>query len=151
MTATELLRRDHAVIDRLIDDVIACSDVRQRPDLLQTLTAELETHVQIGEELFYPTLAGLSGVIPETRREHAQLRTLAASIGRREPAAPDFLLKVGELRDAVRRHVAEEETAIFPEADRLDGDVLETMGQRLEERKRELMTSATGRVTKRTA
>src|ERR687888_501433 len=116
MKATEFLRQEHAAIHRLIDEVIACPDVRQRRQLMGTLTTALEIHAQIEEELFYPTLVALSGLIPEARREHAQLRTLTTSIERREPTSSDFILKVGDLRDAVQRHLAEEETALFAEA-----------------------------------
>jgi hypothetical protein len=61
MKATEFLRQEHAAIHRLIDEVIACPDVRQRRQLMGTLTTALEIHAQIEEELFYPTLAALSG------------------------------------------------------------------------------------------
>jgi hemerythrin superfamily protein len=143
MKATEFLKQDHVAIRRLIDEAIASPGARRREELIGSLATVLEIHGQIEEELFYPALAALSGLIPEARREHAQMRALAAPIDRRQPTSPDFMLKVGELRDAVQRHVAEEESGIFAEAEQFGSNELETIGQNLEHRKHALMMSLT--------
>jgi hypothetical protein len=131
MSAIEFLKEDHATLARMIDEIVASPDVRTRAKLLERLAGALEMHGQLEEELFYPCLAGLSGLVPEARREHAQMSTLAASIDRRHPASPDFLLKIGDLRGAMQR--------IFVEAERLGSDELAAIGGRLEQRRQELM------------
>jgi hypothetical protein len=40
------------------------------------------------------------------------MRILAPSIERRQSTSPDFMPKGGELREAVERHLSEEETAV---------------------------------------
>lgn len=139
MNATDFLRQDHEVMGRLIDETIASPDGPERQETVKRLVTALDVHLRIEEELFYPMLAALSGVIPEAHREHAQMRALAAGIDHRQATSPDFLLKLGDLRDAVRRHVAEEEGALFPEAERLGREQLQTVGQQLEGRRHELM------------
>ena len=142
MNATEMLRRDHAAIAQLLDDAIDATDESGRQRLLRTLAIRLEIHDEIEEEFFYPPLAGLSGIIPEARREHAQMWALLGDIGRHQPGSPDVMLKLDQLRDTVRRHVAEEEGSIFAAAERLGGDELGRLGERLEQRHGALMAAA---------
>ena len=142
MKATEFLKQDHAAVSELIAELVRAADGSRRQELMDALTIALEVHAQLEEELFYPSLAALSGLIPEARREHARMRNLIQDMDRRSAPSPDFLLKIGELGDMVRRHVAEEEQAIFAEAEQLGADELEMMGRHLEDRKQVLMTAA---------
>jgi len=142
MKATELLRQDHAAIAQLLDAAIEASDTVSRRRLLRTLAIRLEIHGEIEEELFYPPLAGLSGVIPEARREHAQIGARLGDINQHEPGSPDVMLELGQLRDAVRRHVAEAEGTIFAAAERLGADELVRLGERLRQRHGALMSAA---------
>ena len=86
MKATEVLRQDHAAISALIDELIRAADDQQRRALMAEVATALEIHAQIEEELFYPPLAALSGLIPEVRREHAQIRTLIRNIDQQDQA-----------------------------------------------------------------
>jgi len=142
MKATELLRQDHAAIAQLLEDAVDAGDDSSRRQLLRTLAIRLEIHGEIEEEFFYPPLAGLSGVIPEARRVHAQMWTLMGDIGRHEPGSSDVMLELGQLRDTIRRHVAEEESSIFAAAERLGGDELGRLGERLEQRRGALLAAA---------
>jgi hypothetical protein len=142
MKATDLLHQDHAAIAQLIDDAIDASDEPCRQQVLRTLAARIEIHGEIEEEFFYPPLAGLSGVIPEARREHAQMQALLGDISRHEPGSPDVMLEIGRLRDVVQRHVAEEEGAIFAAAERLGVDELGSLGERLGQRHGALLAAA---------
>ena len=142
MKATELLRQDHAAIAQLLDDAIDANDEPGRQRLLRMLAIRLEIHGEIEEEIFYPPLAGLSGIIPEARREHAQMRALLGDISCHEPGSPDVMLELGQLRDAVLRHVAEEEGTIFAAAERLGADELARLGERLRQRRGTLMSAA---------
>jgi len=139
MKATDVLREGHATLDRLIETIITHPDGPECLELLEHFVVALEIHRQIEEELFYPELAALSGLIPEARQDHAQLSSLATGIDRRDPGSPDFRLRLGDLRDALRRHVTEEERSIFAAAERLPAENLEAIGRRLANRKRELI------------
>jgi len=69
------------------------------------------------------------------------MRNLVRDISEREPTSPEFIRRVGDLRDVLRLHVTEEERSVFPGAEQFGIDELEAMGRRLEERKRALMAS----------
>src|SRR5437588_124301 len=84
----------------------APADDQRRSELVATIAIALEIHAQIEEELFYPCFAALSGLIPEARRQHAQMRSLVANIECLDPTSPDFILEVGQLRDTLQLHVA---------------------------------------------
>ena len=141
--ATDVLRRDHAGVSALIEELIGTADDQRRSELVATIAIALEIHAQIEEELFYPCFAALSGLIPEARRQHAQMRSLVANIECLDPTSPDFILEVGQLRDTLQLHVAEEEGTLFREAEQLGVDELETLGRHLETRKQALMAAAT--------
>ena len=98
MKATDVLRRDHAGVSALIEELIGTADDQRRRELVATIAIALEIHAQIEEELFYPCFAALSGLIPEARRQHAQMRSLVANIECLDPTSPDFILEVGQLR-----------------------------------------------------
>ena len=54
MKATDVLRRDHAGVSALIEELIGTADDQRRRELVATIAIALEIHAQIEEELFYP-------------------------------------------------------------------------------------------------
>jgi hemerythrin-like domain-containing protein len=64
----------------------------------------------------------------------------------------EFAAKAKVLKDLVEHHAEEEETEMFPKARKLmDSSELKDLGQQLEQRKMELMSSTTGGRRKRVA
>jgi hypothetical protein len=97
--------------------------------------------VQAEEEIFYPALRDVSRGVGEAREEHNQVRTLIGRVQGRDPASPEFLRGIEDLKKAVLHHVAEEEGALFADAARLGEPELDRLGRDLAERKETLRTS----------
>lgn len=141
MQAPELLRQDHETVTHLFGQIEATTDGRRRQELIDTIAEELEVHAQIEEEIFYPAVRSVSGVVGHAREEHARVRSLIGDVEGRDPASPEFRERVRMLQQAVSDHVAEEEKQMFAEARALGDDELARLGQQLHERKETLKTS----------
>jgi len=103
----------------------------------------LTVHAQIEEELLYPAARDAfdsddAHLVAEARVEHASLKDLIEQIEGREEVDDEYEAKVCVLGEYTQHHVKEEEGELFPRLERSSLD-LEALGERLEERKRELM------------
>jgi hemerythrin-like domain-containing protein len=145
MKATLLLKRDHQTISGLFRDLerLASDDPRGRRELLARVRSEIEIHVRLEEELFYPELAKVEeaeDLVREARTEHDLVKDLLAEIGRMRSDDPDYAAKIAVLRENVEHHVEEEESEIFPLAKRhLSGERLEKIADQIERRREELV------------
>ena len=145
MKATLLLKRDHQTISGLFRDLerLAADDPRGRRELLARVRSEIEIHVRLEEELFYPELAKVEeaeDLVREARTEHDLVKDLLAEIGRMRSDDPDYAAKIAVLRENVEHHVEEEESEIFPLAKRhLSGERLEKIADQIERRREELV------------
>lgn len=144
--ALTLLKHDHREVDGLFDEYEGLderSDARRRREIVTEVCALLTVHAAIEEELFYPAVqrAGHDArdLIDEAQVEHRTLKELIATIASMDP--DDRMIKANftVLREYVRHHVKEEEDEVFDAAKDAGVD-LDRLGQRLEERKLELMT-----------
>lgn len=148
MNAIDLLKKDHAAVEALFDELAGVGEGAGRRAVFGRLRHELEVHATIEEELFYPAAEKLGGgadLVKEARREHAEVKEMLAQISKIDPKGADFVRRVERLRDSVRHHVREEEGRLFPVVNQhLGRDRIDELGKRLDARKKEL---AKGRVT----
>lgn len=138
MKATDFLTQDHRDVERLFMEFEQTppSDGRRRQELMDQIAEELEVHAQAEEEIFYPALLTVSGMVEEARAEHAEVRRLIGDAEGRDPSSAQFTEKVGQLKQAVQHHVAEEEGRMFRDAERLGEAELQRLGTQLAEDKR---------------
>jgi hemerythrin superfamily protein len=140
--AVKLLQQDHrAVAQALAAFPSAARDEKQA--LARRICRMLTVHAQIEEELLYPAARDVLGsedahLVAEARVEHASLKDLIGQIEDREQMDEQYEAKVRVLGEYVKHHVGEEEHELFPRLERSPLD-LQALGERLEERKRELM------------
>ena len=141
--AIALLKADHREVEGLFGDFEkARSDDRKR-ELSEQICLALRTHTTIEEEIFYPAFLEATDetdIHHEAEIEHAGATHLIEEI---ESAGPDddhFEARVTVLREMIKHHVKEEEQrgGMFTKAQSSDMD-LRALGQRLKERKLELM------------
>lgn len=145
--ATMLLKEDHAKAKKLLEALLATTERagRKRRDLVESIKTELQTHMQLEEQIFYPALKESSKskevqrLYYEAVEEHHAADTVLADLMNADPGGPNFSGKAKVLKELVLHHIQEEEKEIFPQARKhLGKEELRELGERLMERKREI-------------
>ena len=115
--------------------------------LVSKICTALSVHAQIEEEIFYPAFKLAlkdKELVPEAAVEHATLKNLIAQIEGVEPDGEMFDAKVKVLSEYVKHHVKEEQNEIFPKAKEASNLDLADLGEKLLERKEELLAAHAG-------
>lgn len=102
----------------------------------------LALHMQLEEEILYPAartvLSHDEDLVDEAFVEHAGAKSLIAQLKTMTSDQPLFDAKVKVLGEYIDHHVKEEETEFFPKLRKTTLD-LAAMGERMAERKKQLM------------
>lgn len=139
-SATDVIRADHARVMASFHDYGVGTPPAVKRALAGSICISLEVHAQVEEELFYPTMRSIgSYMIDDLTAEHARMRSLIAALGGVEPASGQFDNLFMELMRDVMHHVADEETRVLPEAERLLGPQLGELGARMVKRRLQLL------------
>jgi hemerythrin superfamily protein len=144
--AIALLKADHREVERMFGDFEkARSDDRKR-ELSEQICLALRTHTTIEEEIFYPAFLEATDetdIHHEAEVEHAGAKHLIDEIESGGSEDDHFEARVSVLKEMIKHHVKEEEQrgGMFSKAQSSDMD-LRALGQRLKERKLELMGEA---------
>jgi hypothetical protein len=141
--AIALLKGDHRDVERMFGEFESARSDDRKWELAEQICLALRTHTAIEEEMFYPAFLEATDETDmhhEAEIEHAGAKHLIDEI---ESAGPDddhFEARVTVLQEMIRHHVKEEEQrgGMFSKAQSSDMD-LAALGQRLKERKLELM------------
>jgi hemerythrin superfamily protein len=143
--AVSLLSSDHAEVKQMFEEyrqlVQDGADDDRRGELAGQICSALTVHAEIEEDIFYPALRERLEddlALDEAEVEHAIARDLVEQIESMEPGDALFDARVLVLAEYVEHHVQEEESEIFPQAEK-SGIDLDELGAELAERKHELM------------
>ena len=122
-SATTMIRMDHTHALATFHQV----SHRQPPDrkqaIAETLCLALEIHARLEEEIFYPAMRSLApDLVDKSIPEHNEMRRLIAQLRQTRPQDQAFDTTLMELMRDVMRHVADEETMLLPDAERVLGD-----------------------------
>jgi hemerythrin superfamily protein len=144
--AIALLKEDHDKVEKLFKDFEQASGDGRKEKLAREICRELTVHAMIEEEIFYPACDGKvdDELLKEAYVEHDAAKLLIAEIEAGEPSDEFYDAKVKVLKEEIEHHVEEEEKrmeGLFSQA-RKAGLDMDELGQRLAERKAELMTEA---------
>jgi hemerythrin-like domain-containing protein len=146
--AVSLLSADHAEVKQMFETYKQLVEEDGGDDeklaLAEQICLALTVHADIEEELFYPAMRESIDddlALDEAEVEHAAAKDLIAQILAMDPDDALFDAKVLVLGEYVDHHVEEEESEIFPAAEK-SGIDLDALGAELAERKQELMTAA---------
>jgi len=143
--AVSLLTSDHAEVKQMFEEyrqlVHDNADDDRRAELAGEICSALTVHAEIEEDIFYPVLrerleANLA--LDQAEVEHAIARDLIEQIEAMEPDDALFDARVLVLAEYVEHHVQEEESEIFPQAEK-SGIDLDELGAELADRKNELL------------
>jgi hypothetical protein len=140
--AITMLKSDHAAVKRLLRELNASGNVRQRERLCSEIERELKTHAQIEEEVFYPAFKAAAEKIRnenlfyEAAEEHHLVDIELPSLMAANPKSPEFEAKAKVLQDLIEHHVKEEEGQMFMAARKLFTDAqLRELGDLMQTRK----------------
>jgi len=142
MNAIKLLEEDHKKVKKLLkegDDTTERA-VKTREELFAKLKKEMEIHEIIEEEIFYPALKEhpkAKEIVLEGYEEHHVVDTIMGEISQVPFDDERWAAKFSVMKENIEHHIEEEEGDMFETAKKVfDDDELETLGQRMEERKK---------------
>ncbi|OBH44649.1 hemerythrin domain-containing protein [Mycobacterium mantenii] len=142
MNAYEVLFEHHTVLRNLcakVTDIPADSDARQ--DALAELLVELDIHMRIEDDLFYPAISEASRLVAIAHAEHRQVWDQLAVLLRTSPAAPEYADEWQSFVTVLDAHASEEERDLCPPPIDLSADMLDALGSRMVERMDQLHQS----------
>jgi hemerythrin superfamily protein len=148
-SVTNMIRLDHTHVLSTFHQYKAGAPARVRKGLASTIFTALEIHAQLEEEIFYPAMSDIEGgdaIVGDSVSEHAEMRRLIDLLRRMEPEAIDYDATLMSLMRNVLHHVADEETQLLPQAERLIPDQLGELGLRMTKRRMELVAPRSGEI-----
>ncbi|MDB5869297.1 MAG: Hemerythrin cation binding domain protein [Polaromonas sp.] len=144
--ATTMIRLDHTHVMATFHQYKTTSRSKIKQGLVNTTCLALEVHAQLEEEIFYPALREVSDseAIKKSVPEHDEMRRLIALLRTMAPEDVRYDDTYMELMRDVLHHVADEETVLLPEAERLLQNQLGELGARMMKRRMQLVAPRTG-------
>ena len=144
--AISLLKTDHRKVKNLFARYESAGDFSTKYLIAEQVFPELELHAQLEESVFYPAYEAMTGkhgtqLVADSRLAHEHVRELMIELQGIDLDEAAFEVKFHELMGIVREHVAEEENAMFPEAEQMLADQLEDLMDHMVELKQQLTIS----------
>jgi hypothetical protein len=149
--AIQLLKKDHREAEAMFDDYEQLESDAEKLALFRNIALALKVHMQIEEEIFYPSERGEveDDLLDEAYVEHDGAKRLIAEIETMRPGDDFYDAKVKVLGEYIKHHVKEEEQpgGLFTQAKQRGDEDLDVLGERLKARKQELMTGKGAKAT----
>jgi hemerythrin superfamily protein len=148
-TITNMVRMDHTHVLTTFHQYEIDTNAGTKQALVSTICLALEIHAQLEEEIFYPamrTVGADPAVLDKSVPEHNEMRHLIASLRSMKPADPAYDQTVMQLMRDVMHHVADEETTLLPDAERLLADRLGELGAQMTKRRLQLAAPRAGEI-----
>lgn len=137
--ATELIRTDHTRVLAMFHRYDMQAAPGTKAALAQTICLALEIHARIEDEIFYPAMQGIDPrTVEKSVPEHDEMRRLMNALRDMDPSSAQFDTTVMDLMRNVMHHMADEETKLLPDAERVLGDRLGELGARMSQRRLQL-------------
>ena len=140
--AIAMLKADHQRVKDLFVQYEAAENVETKRSLADQVFRELDTHAQLEENVFYPTVNEETDAGPELVRdsleEHQTMKQLILALRDIAHDTEEFDTKFHELMHHVEHHVEEEEAEMFPLAEQELAEDLDDMKDEMQELKADL-------------
>ena len=148
-SATDLIRNDHTKVLAAFHRSKPSSSLARKRALVNTVCLALEIHAQLEEEIFYPAIRGAHpALVEKSVPEHDEMRSLIATLRGIEPTSAEYDRTFMELMRTVIHHVADEETSLLADAERLLQGELGELGARMMRRRMQLMMPRAGEIAR---
>ncbi|MDB5960778.1 MAG: cation-binding protein [Massilia sp.] len=149
-TITDMIRFDHSHVMLTWHQYVSTKTATVKKALAETICDALEIHATLEEEIFYPTLRqlGIGGhTLGKSEPEHNEMRAVIARIRSADPESSRYDQLVAELMRDVIKHVADEETVLLPDAERLlSSERLSALGVQMTKRRAQLLAPKAGKI-----
>lgn len=146
-TVTNMIRMDHTAVLETFHQYETDTSPQAKKALVNTACLALEIHTQLEEEIFYPALRALSAdnaVLDKSVPEHDEMRRLITQLRAMAPTDPAYDQTFLQLMRDVMHHVADEETTLLPDAERLLAPRLSELGAEMTTRRLQLSAPRAG-------
>lgn len=144
---TNMIRLDHTHVLATFHKYKVHDDPETKRGLVNAACIALEVHAQLEEEIFYPAMRGGpvdTALVEKSIPEHDEMKRLIAELRDMEPTDPAYDQTFMELMRDVMHHVADEETTLLPDAERLIPERLSELGAQMTKRRLELVAPHAG-------
>jgi hemerythrin superfamily protein len=144
---TTMIRMDHTKALATFHKFRPSSAPRVKQALVNIVCRSLEIHAQLEEEIFYPAMREVdAAIVQKNVPEHDEMRRMISSLRNMQPQNAHYDTTFMQLMRAVMHHVADEETTLLPDAERLLAGQLSELGVRFATRKLQLSAPHAGEV-----
>lgn len=146
---TNMIRMDHTSVLTTFHQYEIDTNPKTKQALVNTACLALEIHAQLEEEIFYPAMRELgvdNAVLDKSVPEHQEMRRIIDSLRTMTPTDPAYDQTFMQLMRDVMHHVADEETTLLPDAERLMPDRLGELGARMTRRRLQLTAPHAGEI-----
>jgi hemerythrin-like domain-containing protein len=144
MDALQMLREDHRRVKELFRQFEEAEDKATKQAAAETALVELNIHAVLEEEIFYPAFRrqgnGSGEIVERAEQEHHTAEQLMDELMKMEPGNQEFDAKFHVLIENVKSHIDEEEAGMLPQAAEAGMARLEQLGERMEQRRQQLMS-----------
>jgi hypothetical protein len=138
-SATDLIRMDHTKVLAAFHRYRVDTPPATKQALANTICLLIEIHAALEEEIFYPAMREADpALVEKSVPEHDEMRRLMAELRTMDAASPVFDDFMMSLMRIVMHHVADEETLMLPQAERVLAGRLKALGASMTSRKIEL-------------
>jgi len=148
---TTMIRMDHTHVLSNFHKYRADLPSAKKRALVDLICTALEIHAQLEEEIFYPAMRAAraeDSVLDKSIPEHDEMRRLIGVLREMDPDNTAFDNTLMELMRDVIHHVADEETTLLPDAERLLHNELGELGVRMTKRRIELAGPRMGQIAR---
>jgi hypothetical protein len=150
--ATTMIRLDHTHVLATFHRYRVDLPPARKRVLGDTICLALEVHTRLEEEIFYPAMRSVDpDLVDRSVPEHNEIRRMIGELRELDPSTPGFDRTLHGLMREVIRHVADEETMLLPDAERVLRNRLPELGARMTERRLELVAPRAGEIAVNTA
>ena len=141
MNAIDLLKADHERVKAILTQLSESTErgVKKRTDLLSKLEMEITIHTKLEEEILYPAFKEAGSkeqdiMYYEAKEEHRTVDSLVLpDLQNTDPATTEFSGRVKVVKELLEHHIEEEESEMFPQAQKLLGkEKLDELGVQME-------------------
>ena len=144
-TPMQMLKQDHRTVKELFSEYekLEDEDREEKDRLFREINEELTIHAEIEERLFYPAVRDVKtdeaeDLVNEAVEEHHFIKTMLEELSVLQPGEPSFDAKMKSLKENVEHHSDEEEKEMFPQAEKLPEEALESLLIEMEALKNDL-------------